>query len=322
MNMPLEVILEDSPCPLGCIKDDKIILTGRDLIHDLPGEFTVVKCRTCGLIRTNPRPTPETIGFYYPDNYGPYLGTRIQQPEAESGWTLKIKDITKRTLKWLFRFNTNLLPPLTPGSLLEVGCASGAFMHQMATQGWQVEGIEFSPKAAQATVELGYPVHIGSLETASLPSKSFDLIAGFMVLEHLHNPILGLRKMHDWVKPGAWLVLSVPNCSSLEFLLFKKRWQGLHLPNHLYHYTPYTLSAILKNSGWKIEKIFHQRTLLNLIVSTGYLLRDKGFTKIGKIFINSPEKSGYWNSALYPLAWLLSQFGQTGRMTIWARLSE
>jgi len=74
-----EVMLENVTCPLGCSKSDEVILTGCDLLHDLPGEFTVVKCRTCGLMRTNPRPTSDTIGFYYPDNYGPYLGTQVAQ---------------------------------------------------------------------------------------------------------------------------------------------------------------------------------------------------------------------------------------------------
>ena len=71
--------MEDVPCPFGCPQNDEVVLTGHDLLHNLPGEFTVVKCRSCGLMRTNPRPTQETISFYYPDRYGSYLGTRVQQ---------------------------------------------------------------------------------------------------------------------------------------------------------------------------------------------------------------------------------------------------
>ena len=85
-----EVMLENVTCPLGCSKSDEVILTGCDLLHDLPGEFTVVKCRTCGLMRTNPRPTSDTIGFYYPDNYGPYLGTQVRQSKPN-----RISDIKK-----------------------------------------------------------------------------------------------------------------------------------------------------------------------------------------------------------------------------------
>lgn len=310
--------LEDVPCPLGCPKRDEVILTGRDLLHDLPGEFTVVKCHTCGLMRTTPRPTPETIGFYYPDDYGPYLGTQIRQ----AGPTSSFKKLLISLLKRLVNFNTQHLPFLTPGRVLEVGCASGSFLHQMANQGWQVQGIEFSEKAAQAAAQRGYLVHAGPLETAPPPDESFDLIVGWMVLEHLHDPVGGLKKLREWAKPGAWLALSIPNAKSLEFRLFKEKWYALQVPTHLHHFTPETIRQVLQASGWTLEKVHHQRVLSNLIASTGYVLRDKGYVRLGKKFIDFPEQGGRWVYALYPLAWLFSVFGQTGRMTVWARVSE
>lgn len=315
MNATIQ--LEDVQCPLGCPKNDEVVLHGHDLLHGLPGEFTVVKCRTCGLMRTNPRPTPGTMGFYYPDDYGPYVGTRVQQtsPKRPS----RIKKLLKPAIKWFIEFNTNTIPQLPAGRLLEVGCASGAYLHYMSGQGWKVEGIEFSAKAAQSAAQLGYSVHAGSLESAPKPQQPFDLIVGWMVLEHLHDPIGGLRKLSEWAKPGAWLVLSVPNSASLEFRIFKDKLYALHLPNHLYHFTPETLGRVLAAGGWTLEKVHQQRILSNLIGSLGYVLRDKGFTGLGKKLIDFPERSGYWIYALYPLAWLFGAFGQTGRMTVWAR---
>ena len=311
------VHLEDVSCPLGCLRNDEIVLTGRDLIHDLPGEFNVVKCCNCGLMRTNPRPTQDTISFYYPDDYGPYLGTQVRQakPKRISG----IKKLLKSLVKRVFNFNTQRLPSLVPGRMLELGCASGAYLHQMAGQGWQVQGIEFSEKAA---TQLGYHVHAGPLETAPNPDEPFDLIVGWMVLEHLHDPLGCLKKLREWAKPGAWLVLSVPNSGALEFSFFKEKLYSLHLPNHLYHFTPHTLELVFKASGWKLEKVHHQRVLSNLIASTGYVLRDKDYAKLGNKFINFPARAGRWIYVLYPLAWLLSVFGQTGRMTVWARVKS
>lgn len=316
MIAPKGLMLEDNTCPLGCIKSDQVVLTGGDLLHDLPGEFTVVKCCTCGLMRTSPRPTPEAIGFYYPDDYGPYLGTQVQQTKATSG----IKKLFKPVVRRIFNFNSIKLPSLNPGRMLEIGCASGAFLHEMAGQGWQVQGIEFSEKAAQAAAQLGYRVHAGPLETAPQPDEPFDLIVGWMVLEHLHDPVSCLLKLHEWAKPGAWLALSVPNAGSLEFRLFKDKWYALHLPNHLYHFTPATLEKVLSASGWRLEKVYHQRTLSNLIASAGYVLRDKGYAKLGRKLIDFPERGGWVVYALFPLAWLFSIFGQTGRMTVWARV--
>ena len=78
MMTNVKIKLEQVSCPLVCQKGDKTVLTGRDLLHDLPGEFTVVKCLDCGLMRTNPRPTSGTVGFYYPDDYWPCLGTQVK----------------------------------------------------------------------------------------------------------------------------------------------------------------------------------------------------------------------------------------------------
>ena len=169
---------------------------------------------------------------------------------------------------------------------------------------------------------MGYHVHTGTLETAPKPDEPFDLIVGWMVLEHLHDPIECLKKLREWAKPGAWLALSVPNAGSLEFCLFKEKWYALQLPTHLHHFTPQTLEKVLQASGWILAKVHHQRSLSNLIGSTGYVLRDKGYVKLGQKFIAFPERAGRWTYVLYPLAWLFSVFGQTGRMTVWARVKS
>lgn len=307
---------ESKPCPLGCTGKDEIILKGYDRLHGLPGEFTLVRCSICGLMRTDPQPTPETIGSYYPKNYGPHNGTIIDPDRVNS----KPRPLLYRAARKVFEFNTSRLPKIDPGRMLEIGCASGAFMHRMAVKGWEVEGIEFSLQAARNALDMGYHVHAGSLEIAPEPRQPYDLIVGWMVLEHLYDPILSLQKLARWIRPGGWLAISTPNAAALEFCLFKDYWYALQLPTHLYHYTPKTLRKVLERSGWRMERIFHQRVLGNLVASIGYVLRDRGYTnKLIKHFIEFPQKVGYKNYLLYPLAYILSLFGQTGRMTVWAR---
>jgi len=320
MDMTKKIVLEEKDCPLGCNKNDEVLVTGGDRLHNLPGNFNVLKCRECGLMRTQPRPTPESMSFYYPDEYGPYAGTRVEQRDDQKNAVLK--KMVKGISRSIFRFNTQKLPHLPPGRLLELGCASGSFLHKMALKGWEVQGIEISEKPAQAAIDSGYDVHIGALETAPAPDNTFDLIVGWMVLEHLHDPGKCLLKLREWANPEAWLVLSVPNAGSLEFKIFKDKWYSLHLPNHLYHFTPLTIEKMLLKNGWRVEKIFHQKVLGNLIASFGYVLHDNGFKKIGNKFIGFPENSRCWNYILYPFALLLSLFGETGRMTVWARLKH
>ena len=287
------------------------MLTGRDRINGLPGEFQIIKCRECGLLRTDPRPTAETMGYYYPADYAPYMGTRVDG----SGRPARIKQWLKRVLDT----RAQSIPDLKPGKLLEIGCASGMYLHKMAGLGWQVKGIEFSPEAAEAARQIGYQVYTGSLESVEMESADLDLITGWMVLEHLHDPLMGLKKLFDWARPGAYLVLSVPNADSLEFKLFKERWHALHLPNHLYHFTPRTIGRMLEEAGWELQVVQHQRVLSSLFASMGYLMEDKGWHRLRRWIVGLPEDKVRLYQLFYPVAYIAALFGQTGRMTVWAK---
>jgi 2-polyprenyl-3-methyl-5-hydroxy-6-metoxy-1,4-benzoquinol methylase len=165
-------------------------------------------------------------------------------------------------------------------------------------------------------------VHIGTLETAPDPDEQFDLVVGWMVLEHLHEPVEALRKLLGWTRPGGWIALSVPNAGAVEFRLFRDRWFALQLPTHLYHFTPATVRATLEQAGWKFDRIHHQRTLSNMIASSGQWIEDlQGNGRIARALRGYPENRGRKEYYLFPLATILSLMGQTGRMTVWAQRS-
>lgn len=309
-----DVILEYAPCPLGCGEDATVVLRGRDRLHGLPGEFTVVRCRGCGLMRTNPRPTPETIGFYYPDDYGPYVTTTVTRSKDSSWQALKDR------VRELLRLNVTALPALPPGRMLEIGCASGAFLQSMARKGWSVRGIEFSEAAARRVRQLGYPVYVGQLEKAPAHDERFDLIAGWMVLEHLHNPVAALRKLHTWTRPGGWLALSVPNAGSCQLALCGDAWFPLHLPNHLFHFTRESLTSVLGAGGWRVERVLYQKDVSHLIASLGYKLQDTRLCpRLADGIARFPEWQGKLLLALYPLSSLFALLKQSSAMTVWAR---
>jgi len=313
---PMEVRLEDAPCPLGCENEDEFLFTGHDLLHGLPGEYALVRCKSCGLTRTNPRPTADTMGYYYPDNYGPYTGTIIKNVLPAK----RRAPLLRRFVRKILELNMQRLPDMKPGSMLEIGCASGAFLQHMNNLGWKVAGIEFSPAAAENASAAGFDVHAGSLEDAPEPQNNYDLVVGWMVLEHLHKPVLALQKLNHWTQPGASLVLSVPNAGSADFHWFRQYNYALHLPNHLYHYTPDTVEKILRAGGWKLEKVHHQRLMSNWFGGLGQLLYFQGHDNRLVSWLRSyPRKAGKLHYLFFPLAVLLAAFGQTGRMTVWAR---
>jgi SAM-dependent methyltransferase len=314
MTAPVE--LERSPCPLGCVSGDDLIVTGRDRLHNLPGEFRVVRCRGCGLMRTDPRPTLAAIEFYYPPDYLPYLTTRVT--DADCAAAPRRRGWMRRLAAHALRPVNHELPPCTPGHLLEIGCGSGAFLHQMAGAGWSVQGIEPSDAAGASARALGYPVHVGPLETAPDPASPYDMIVGWMVLEHLHDPLGALRKLHRWSAPGAWLVASVPDAGALEFRLFGDAWYALHLPGHLFHYTRRTLERLLERAGWRLERVFWHDNPNNLLLSARYRCLERGWSGAAEALKAAADVRRFVRSRRL-LGKMLGALRSSGRMTIWAR---
>lgn len=315
-----DVMLEERACPLGCSPRDERVTVGRDLLHDLPGEYAVVRCETCGLMRTDPRPDSESLSFYYPESYRPYQAAPQTREMRERGWKKNLKNLGKR----LLQTNVERLPRFArPGRMLEIGCAGGVFLQRMKNAGWRVEGIEFSETAAQTARDAGHKVYAGTLESAPTPTHNYDLIVGWMVLEHLPDPIAALARLRAWTNPRGWLVLSVPNAGSYEFSLFKDSWFALQLPTHLYHFTPTTLAAVLERGGWQLKRVHHQREISNLVASMGYRLRARNRApRLAEKLIAFPWRAGKSAYLLHPLGYLLSLGGQTGRMTVWAQRKD
>lgn len=71
-NQTNNIQFEFRPCPNGCFTNDKNVIESTDRISGVSGIYKIVKCNTCKLMRTNPRPTVDSINIYYPAEYGPY----------------------------------------------------------------------------------------------------------------------------------------------------------------------------------------------------------------------------------------------------------
>jgi SAM-dependent methyltransferase len=309
-SLPPGVVLESVDCPNGCLAKDDLVLNGSDLLHHIPGEFSIYRCRHCGLERTTPRPTPDSIGVYYPADYGPY------QPEAITG--TGSKKVAKNWLRGILGLRSRTLPPVLPGRMLEVGCSTGNYMEEARSAGWDVEGIEFSSDAAAVARSKGFAVHIGAIEQVESFRRDYDVITAWMVLEHLHEPVTALRKLRSWIKPGGYLVALVPSAESLSRTMFGARSYDLQLPTHLYHYTPKTIGILLDKAGWRLERVFWQRNCMTILHSFEIWANERKNSKlamlarwirIGKLSI--PIR--------ILLNLLLGLMRQSGRIEIWAR---
>jgi len=151
---------------------------------------------------------------------------------------------------------------LSPGSLLDVGCAKGLFLDLARKRGWNVQGVEIShTTAAFARQEFGLQVFTGVLEEAHFPANSFDVVSLWDLIEHLDNPFGFLRETARILKPGGIVLILTPNHDSLitrmGYLLYRASAGALHKPLDLiydYHHNWYfsrdTLTRALRQAGF------------------------------------------------------------------------
>jgi SAM-dependent methyltransferase len=244
------VAWEETPCLL-CGRDEAaLLLEGPDPIPaDGRGlRFAVVRCEHCGLTFTNPRPTPGTIGRFYPPDYHPH-----RRP-AKMRQARPARPVWARLFGRPCNERRGALPWPEPGRLLDFGCGGGAFLKRMADRGWQVTGLDASVGAGRAVQEeLGLKVLTGSLPHPELRPCSFDVVTMWQSLEHVHRPLAILREAYRLLVPGGKLIVATPNVESLPFYWFGPAWFGLDLPRHLTHFTPKTLRAMLEAAGFRVE---------------------------------------------------------------------
>ena len=247
---------------------------------------------------------------------------RDQRPEhlgdsaAPGGRAAQLAGISR-----LLGMQARRLPLLEPGRLIEIGCAAGAFLEEMRAAGWNCSGIEFSDSSAQAARAKGFEIQTATVESASPPSEPVALIAAWMVLEHLHEPVAALRKLRTWVRPDGYLAASVPDAGSLERKIFGRRWYALQVPTHLYHYSPKTLETVLASAGWKLVRCQWQKNCNNLLRSLEYIANDRHQKRVAGflVWFRTPKRAAKLRALL---AWFLGITRQSGRIEIWAQPSN
>jgi len=135
---------------------------------------------------------------------------------------------------------------------LDVGCATGNFLKVAQENGWQVLGVEPIGKAAQIARDY-YQLEVitGTLDSADIPSISFDVITMWDVLEHLPSPKQALHRSLELLKPGGLLVFSIPNLISFDRSLFGQYWIGWDAPRHFNLFSEQTLRRLLDTTGFE-----------------------------------------------------------------------
>ena len=153
-----------------------------------------------------------------------------------------------------------IMPHLEPfrnsGRLLEIGCSYGYFLEVARQAGWRAEGVEISGYASGVARSKGFRIHQAELRNLELDRGSYDVIAMWDVIEHLVNPADVVERCAELLLPGGAFVARTPNAHALETagslfaLAYRQLVYPANTPEHVFHFTPETLSTLLQKSGF------------------------------------------------------------------------
>ena len=91
---------------------------------------------------------------------------------------------------------------------------------------------------------------MGSLPKVSYPDASFAAVTMSHSLEHLHDPVAGLREIRRILQPGGTVWIDTPNLNSTGHKVFGADWRGLEPPRHLVLFTATALNSTLLRAGF------------------------------------------------------------------------
>jgi len=206
--------------------------------------FEIWQCYNCSLRFTQNVPCENNIGKYYQS------GDYISHSNTSKGLVNKlyhtVRSFTLQSKKKLVEKNS------INGNLLDIGAGTGAFASTMKKAGWNVTALE--PDAnARTNAKKDFNIELQPLDDLfNLPSKSFDVITLWHVLEHVHALHKYLHTFHDLLKENGTLVIAVPNYTSYDAGQYAANWAAYDVPRHLYHFSPESMKLLLNTHNFKL----------------------------------------------------------------------
>jgi len=204
----------------------------------------VIRCVSCGMLRTFPEPSPDSLRIKYSSV------TEKYSPQADQSST---RDLFEGFGDGIVRSIEEFCP--SRGKLLDVGCNLGYTMAAAQRRGWHVEGLEINPDVHATLQAKGYKVHKRPLEDRDLAESSYDALVAEQVLEHVPRPIHFLEAARRVVRPNGVISLGMP-CflGPIPLMLKRDEWYALLPDEHIWQFSEGSLKRLARSMGFKVLK--------------------------------------------------------------------
>jgi 2-polyprenyl-3-methyl-5-hydroxy-6-metoxy-1,4-benzoquinol methylase len=163
--------------------------------------------------------------------------------------------------------------------ILDIGCAIGSLLAVLNDRGWETTGVEISyPQADYGKQKRNLDIRSLPLEENKFPGAFFNVVLASHLIEHLNNPAAIVREVHRILIPNGYFLVTTPNAAGFQARLYGSRWRSA-IFDHLYLFSAKTLTRLLREQGFIVEKI---STWGGLAAGTAPVLVKRLFDKAAK----------------------------------------
>ena len=195
-----------------------------------PPHYRIVRCRQCGLVRSDPTAPAAILDRLYRESELTYA------PETANLRYTYGRYITKAKKHGSVN-----------QSFLEIGCGDGFMLEEASRLGFRdVTGVEPSTAALQhASVETRPRIRAEMFRPCLFQSQSFDLIALFQTFDHISDPAAALVEFHRLLRPGGRVLFLQHNVKAISACILGERSPIIDI-GHTYLYDPATLGSMVR----------------------------------------------------------------------------
>ena len=229
------------PCPVCHGSKTKVLFSTKTSFSG----FHLVQCKICGLTRTFPLPSDESLRVH---DIHSYYGRDV------SKFNLLVQKIRNLLMRMRARYYLSFIPDsIQTRKILDIGCAEGRLLRSFLEYGCECWGIEHPSYPAQRFLNKDRIVYLqGDLRAINLPEGAFDLIFLWHTLEHMDNPQLTMSRLYELLAPNGAIIMAIPNFSSMEARRFKQFWFHLDIPWHKYHFNERSIRYLITKNCLRV----------------------------------------------------------------------
>jgi SAM-dependent methyltransferase len=182
--------------------------------------------------------------------------------------------------------------------VLEIGAGEGALAARLARR-YDYLGLEPDRRSFLTAEERLGELGSGKVLNAAveeLPAGAlFDLVCGFEVLEHIEDDRGALRSWREHVRPGGWMMLSVP--------AWRSRWGSSDVRvGHYRRYDRDDMEALLTDAGLTDRELYVYGFPLGYLLQTGWKLLSRRTAP--QTHAERSASSGRWLQPPAALGWM------------------